>query len=175
MTKNTDISRCDMNLSGASLLYWLSGSEQNYQEWGTQIRPSSVLSVSVKLRSSGPARHTSRLWHRDSGRWIRPAAADRDESSRRSHESSSSRLRTTVMWLQPVQILQSLMMRIAWAQTCRALWVSHSDAVCTRMSLRKKLLHLHPIMTVHSNHCFPSDTSNCKINLLINYLEIKKI
>lgn len=56
---------------------------------------SECLSVSRNLRSSGPARHTSRLWRRDSGRWIRPAAADRDESSLRYHESSSSRLRTS--------------------------------------------------------------------------------
>ncbi len=157
MMKNTDISRCIPTV----LIIWIRAEASVMRNTDPSL-----------FRNSRPARHT-RLWHQDSGRRIHPAAADRDESSRRYHESSSSRLRTTVMWLKPLQILQSFMMRIAWAQTCRALWVSHSDAVCTRTSLRKKLLHLHPIMTVHSNHCFPSDKSNCKINLLINYIKNK--
>lgn len=46
-----------------------------------------------------------------------------------------------------------------WAQTLRALWVRDGDAVCTGAFLRKKLFHLHPILTIHGNHRFPSNNS----------------
>ncbi len=156
MTKNTDISRCIPTV----LIIWIRAEASVMR---TQILPSSV-SQCLSVSSEILVLPTHSLWHQTAAGESHPAAHTEMKQAAVITRAVVQRLRTTVMWLKPTSDITVVYDENSLSSDCRALWVSHSDAVWTRTSLRKKLLHLHPIRTVHSN------TASLVTNQIVNKL-----